>query len=136
MSLTTADFILVCVAAAGLILGGFAGFSGALSFVIASGAAFLAGRLFWPWSVAFLAQDWARALATLVAVLLIFGIVRWVVRKLVGLALAQPADFIFGALVGGVAAGALSVACAWGLARFGIIPIDSVILAEVKGLVG
>jgi len=136
MNLTTADFVLVCVAAAGLIFGGFAGFSGALSFVVASASAMLAGRVLWPWSGTFFAQDWARALATLVAVLLTFGLVRALVRKIVGLALAQPADFIFGALVGATTAGALGVACAWGLVQFGIIPVDSVILTEVRSLVG
>lgn len=136
MNLATADIVILCVAAGGLVLGGFFGFSGALAFVAGAVAASLVGHFGWPFLGGFFVSTWARVLALVVLTLLSFGIVRALVRKMSGLMLAQPADFIFGALIGAATAGVLAVATAWGLVHFGLTQIDSAILREVLGFVG
>jgi len=82
------------------VTGLFRGFSGTLAFLLATLAAVLVGMFGWGYSASFTPVLWMRGAGTLVATLLAFGIVRLIVRKLVGGLLAQPSDAVFGLLIG------------------------------------
>ena len=98
------------------VMGLFRGFSGSLAFVAATAAAVVAGFAGWPLSERWLTAAWARGAATLVAVLLVFGFVRLVIKKTVNRLLSQPSDAIFGMLVG-LALGVLLLAV-WAYSGF------------------
>jgi len=82
------------------VTGLFRGFSGTLAFLLATLAAVFVGMFGWGYSASFTSVLWMRGAGTLVATLLAFGIVRLLVRKLVGGLLAQPSDAVFGLLIG------------------------------------
>ena len=99
MNFQPADYVLG-VFTAFLALGGlFRGFSGMFAMLVA-GAASLA----WPASAGMLSSVWQRGFAVCVCTLLVFGVVRIVVKKTVGGLLDQPLDAIFGCAVGLVCA--------------------------------
>lgn len=102
MELLPADYALCGFALTMAILGLFRGLSGTLAFMIAVVAAVLAGIFGWDYSSTLTAVPWMRVAGTLVAVLLVFGIVRVIVKRLVNGLLAQPSDAIFGFLTGAV----------------------------------
>lgn len=108
MDLLPADWAILAVATVMAVTGLFRGFSGTLAFFLAVGFAVLVACFGWTYSAAFSSVVWQRAAGTLVATLLAFGLVRLLVKKLVGGLLSQPSDAIFGMLVG-VAFGALAV---------------------------
>ncbi len=100
MALQPADYLaggLVIVLA---VMGLFRGLSGALAFLAGAVAAAAAAVFGWPLSAAWLAEPWLRGVATLVATLFVFGLVRLLVKKLVNGLLSQPSDAIFGFLAG------------------------------------
>ena len=132
MNLLPADYALGGLAIALAVLGLFRGLSGTLAFLVATLTASATGTFGWRYSEAYLAVGWQRAGAVLIASLLAFGLVRVVVRKLVNGALAQPADAIFGFLVG-LATGA-AVVVAWGYVGFGLE--YSALASEVARYVG
>lgn len=100
MRLLLGDYVLCGLTLVMAVTGLFRGFSGTLAFVLATVAAAAAGFLGWPYSASFTPVLWMRGAGTLVATLLVFGLVRLIVKKLVGGLLAQPSDALFGSLVG------------------------------------
>ena len=116
MQLLPADYVLGGVTVAMAVLGLFRGFSGTLAFFIAVAVAVLAATFGWPYSASFTPVVWMRAAGTLVGTLLVFGIVRLLVKKLVNGLLSQPSDAIFGFLIG-VAFGGLLL-LGWVLSGF------------------
>jgi len=100
MQLLPADYVLCGLTIVMAVTGLFRGFSGTLAFLLATLAAVLVGIFGWGSSASFTSVLWMRGAGTLVASLLAFGLVRLVVRKLVGGLLAQPADALFGFLIG------------------------------------
>ena len=97
-----ADYALCGLTVVMAVLGLFRGFSGTLGFVLAVLAAALTATFGWTLSASFTPVTWQRAAGVLVATLLVFGIVRLIVKKLVNGLLAQPSDAIFGFLIGAV----------------------------------
>lgn len=95
-----ADYVLMALAVASAVLGLFRGFSGMLAFCIATGAAGIAGSLGWRISEPVFEHLWIRVLAVLAGLLVVFGIVRALVRRFVNGLLAQPADAVFGFIAG------------------------------------
>ena len=95
-----ADYVICGITVVMAVLGLFRGFSGTLGFVLGAVAALFAGSFGWAYSASLTAVAWQRGAGVLVAVLLVFGIVRLVVKKLVNGLLAQPSDAIFGFLIG------------------------------------
>ena len=95
-----ADYVLMALAVASAVLGLFRGFSGMLAFCIATGAAGIAGSIGWRISEPVFEHLWMRALAVLAGLLVVFGIVRALVRRLVNGLLSQPADALFGFVAG------------------------------------
>lgn len=110
-ALQTADWVLAALTAFFAMMGLFRGFSGTIAFVLACAAA--AFSVLPGWTLTALASDslWMRRAICFVGVLLVFGIVRWLVKKLVNGILSQPSDAIFGFLLG-VATG-IGVVFAW-----------------------
>ena len=106
-----ADYVICGLTVVMAVLGLFRGFSGTLGFVLGAVAAAFAASFGWVYSASVTTVAWQRGAGVLVATLLVFGIVRLVVKKLVNGLLAQPSDAIFGLLIG-VALGVLVLA-AW-----------------------
>ena len=127
MQFLPADYAIGAIAVVLAVLGLLRGLSGSLAFVAASAVALFAGSFGWELSAAFTAVTWQRVIAVLVATLLVFALVRIVVRRLVNGMLDQPADAIFGLLAGlGVAA---FLVLAW--ARSGLYAEYSRLVQEV-----
>lgn len=108
MELQTADYVLGGFAIAMAVLGLFRGLSGTLAFFAAAAAASVGGSACWAASASVTQVVWQRGALTLVGGLLVFGAVRIVCKKLVNGLLAQPADALFG-LVLGLAFGLLPI---------------------------
>ena len=113
MNLLPADYVLAGLAIILTVTGLFRGFSGTLAFLLASSAAAVAGSFGWPFSAGLTDVLWMRASGVLGVVLLVFGFVRMIVRKLVNGLLAQPSDALFGALVGACIGVLIAVGWAW-----------------------
>lgn len=118
MQLLPADYALCALAVAMAVTGLFRGFSGTLAFALACVAGGTAGIFGWDYSAELTQVVWMRGGGTLVFALLAFGLVRILVRKLVGGLLAQPSDALFGMLTG-VAIGVM-LPLAWGYAGIGL----------------
>ncbi|MBO7309033.1 MAG: hypothetical protein J6V38_05315 [Kiritimatiellae bacterium] len=86
-----------------MILGLFRGASGFFSFVSATIISIAAGIIAWPYAVSLSDQTSVRYFIVIVGSLLAFGLVRVVVKKVVNGLLSQPADSIFGFLIGAAA---------------------------------
>ena len=118
MELLPADYALCGLTLVLAVTGLFRGFSGTLAFVLATASAVLAGMFGWTHSESFTPVVWMRVAGTLVGTLLVFGLVRMIVKKLVNGLLAQPSDALFGMAIG-VLCGAV-VLVAW--ASSGLYP--------------
>ena len=118
MELLPADYALCGLTLVLAVTGLFRGFSGTLAFVLATASAVLAGMFGWTYSESFTPVVWMRVAGTLVGTLLVFGLVRMFVKKLVNGLLAQPSDALFGMAIG-VLCGAV-VLVAW--ASSGLYP--------------
>ena len=95
-----ADYAICGITIVMAVLGLFRGFSGTLGFVLGAVAAAFAASFGWVHSASFTDVAWQRGAGVLVVTLLVFGVVRLSVKKLVNGLLAQPSDAIFGFLVG------------------------------------
>ena len=100
MELLPADYALCGLTLVLAVTGLFRGFSGTLAFVLATASAILAGMFGWTYSESFTPIVWMRVAGTLVGTLLVFGLVRMIVKKLVNGLLAQPSDALFGMAIG------------------------------------
>ena len=130
--LQTADYILCGLTIVAAVTGLFRGFSGTIAFVAASVAAAAAGSFGWTYSATLTDAVWQRGAGVLVATLVVFGLVRLIVKKLVNGLLAQPSDAILGALVG--AALGVAVIIIW--ATSGLYPEYSALVRTVAAYVG
>ena len=113
MQLLPADYALCGLALVLAVTGLFRGLSGTLAFLLATAVSALAAGFCWSWSQSLSDAMWIRCAVSLVSTLLVFGLVRLVVRRLVHGLLAQPADAVFGFLSGALAGAALIFAWAW-----------------------
>ena len=125
--LQTADYVLCGLALAMAVTGLFRGFSGTLAFAIASAAAYAAGMASWSYSACLTDVAWQRGACVLVVSLVAFGLMRFIVKKTVNGLLAQPADALFGALVGALLGVAVLVVWAWS----GVFPEHSALVRMV-----
>ena len=126
------DWVLAGFVLSMAVMGLFRGFSGTLAFMAAIAAASVAGFKAWELAPNWLGQLWMCGAATLIVVLIVFGIVRLIVKKIVNGILAQPSDAIFGFVAGAVAG--LVVIFVW--AKTGIYTEYSNIVTEVAARVG
>ena len=135
ISWCTADYVILSVSAIAGILGLFIGFSGTMAFLAATVVSALAGKVAWAMSAGYLETNWTRGLATVIATLLFFGLVRWVVRRIVNGLLKQPADSIFGFLIAAITGIVLSTIVVHLINFFQIAEIQSVFVTEAMNFV-
>ena len=137
MTLAPPDYVVLVLAAGGVVTGLFIGLSGALAFFSGCLAASFVATFGWRFFASFISSGLARGLAVALASLVAFWIVRAIVRKTVKVALAQPGDAIIGALSAGISGFAVGIGIVW-LAQFlGIPGADgSSLLSEVLCHVG
>lgn len=100
MDLQPADYVLGGITIVMAVMGLFRGFSGTLAFFTACAVAAVTAAVGWPFSQSVTPTMWMRAALTLVATLVAFGLARLIVKKLVNGLLAQPADALFGFVIG------------------------------------
>ena len=112
MELLPADYALCGLTLVLAVTGLFRGFSGTLAFVLATASAILAGMFGWTYSESFTPVVWMRGAGTLIGTLLVFGLVRMIVKKLVNGLLAQPSDALFGMAIGALCGAVVLVAWA------------------------
>lgn len=118
MDLTALDYAILVSTLSGLVGGLFFGVSGALAFLLGLlASAFVAFQAWGPFASLVPSSAW-RTLAVGVLALLVFGLVRVVVRKVVRGLVAQPGDAILGAVFSALSGAILSCAAAWALAFF------------------
>lgn len=134
-ALATADIVILAGTAVFALFGLFWGFSGALAFLAGSVMGALGGRLAWTAAMEYGQTGWSRALVALVAAILVFGIVRWAVKKIVGGLLRQPADAVFGFLVSGVTGLFLALAAVYAVNLTGFFDVQSRLVTYAAGFV-
>lgn len=100
MELLPADYVLGGLTVVMAVLGLFRGLSGTLAFFVACACASGVAVLGWPLSAGYTAVTWMRAAGVAVATLVVFGLVRLIVKKFVNGLLSQPSDALFGFVVG------------------------------------
>ena len=83
MQLLPADYAICAITVVLAVVGLFRGLSGMLAFAAASAAAMSVASFGWVYSAVYTDVTWQRAAGVLVAVLLAYGIVRLVVKRLV-----------------------------------------------------
>ena len=113
MELLPADYALCGLTLVLAVTGLFRGFSGTLAFVLATASAVFAGMFGWAYSASFTPELWMRAAGTIVGTLLVFGLVRLLIKKFVNGLLAQPSDAVFGMAIGALCGAVVLVAWAY-----------------------
>jgi len=136
MQFYTADYVLGAVTIVAAILGLFGGFSGALGFCAGVVAAGVAVKFGWPVATGHIATQWGAALAMLAAALLVFGIARAIVKRIVKGLLAQPADAIFGFLVAAATGAGLALAALFAAKQLMGMQVESTVYSLMMGFVG
>lgn len=136
MQYFTADYVILAAAIVAAVLGLIGGFSGALAFLSASVVGALAGKVAWLQSAGRFEASWSRGLCVLVVSLLVFGLVRWGVKRIVNGLLRQPADAVFGLLVAAASGFALAVLAVHLANLSGAVAIQSEIVTRVTGFLG
>lgn len=99
-SLTLLDYAVLALSCFFLILGICRGASGVFSFLCATVVSVSAGIFVWEPIGALGFARWVQLTVVVILGLLAFGVIRVVVKKLVNSLLAQPADCLFGLLLG------------------------------------
>lgn len=111
-----ADWVLAAATLAMAVLGLFRGFSGTLAFIAASASAAAAALFGWNALKPYIGVEWQRGAAILLAALLVFGLVRIIVKKIVNGLLAQPTDSILGFILG--AASGVFILVGWAFSGY------------------
>ena len=138
MDLAVPDYAVLAVATGAAVVGLFVGFSGALAFLSGLFSSVLFGFWAWPASAGFISSPWTRGLAVGVASLLVFGLVRWLVKRFVHGLVAQPGDALLGMILSALTGLAVTLGVVWCLGN--IWPdnpdLKSALLEEVLVRVG
>jgi len=100
VQIQAADYVLAGIVVVLALLGLIRGFSGAFAFLVASAATAALSVYGWPPTLHISQIVWVRASAMVVADIVLFGLVRIIVKKIVNGLLAQPVDAIAGCIVG------------------------------------
>lgn len=138
MELTVPDYAILAMTVGGAVIGLFIGVSGALAFLAGAVAASVAGYFAWPLSADFIGAAWLRGIAVGVVSLLVFGIVRWLVKKFVHGLVAQPGDALLGSFLAALTGAVVSLGVVWGLGHFfpNNSDLTSVLLEKVLVIAG
>ena len=100
MDFLIADYVCIAVAVLFCAFGVFRGFSSSLAFFVASAVSGSASLFLWPQTLSVTDVLWMRITAVAIIALLTFGIARIIVKKTVNGLLDQPADSLFGLVLG------------------------------------
>lgn len=100
MAFQTADYAIVAFTCVMAVMGLFRGLSGMIAFIAATVVSVFAASFGWSYSAQFSDVVWIRAIGDLVATLIVFGLIRLIIKKAVNGLLSQPSDSIFGMLTG------------------------------------
>lgn len=114
-----------------LVLGLVRGLSGALAFVVALSASAATGVYGWTFVAARVMEPALRIFWVIVAVLIVYALTRWMVKKLVGGLLTQPSDSIFGVVLALLCTAALLAVCV----RVEALRMRSFVAQKVSGYV-
>lgn len=137
MELLAPDYVVLAIALAGCVVGLFVGFSGALAFLLATVVAGGAASFAWPMLVSEFPSVGLRGTVVAIGALILFGIVRALVKRFVHGLVAQPGDAIFGALISASAAFGCGLAAIWFIGFLtGDNSFDSALLREALALIG
>lgn len=137
MELIAPDYVVLAIALAGAVVGLFVGFSGALAFLLATIVAGGAASYAWPRLVTEFPSTGMRGSVVAICALLLFGIVRFIVKRFVHGLVAQPGDAIFGAVLSATAAFGISLFGLWAIGFLtGDNSFDSALLKEALALLG
>lgn len=98
-SFTPADYGFMALSVVLVMMGLFRGVSGFLAFVSALAGAAAAAVCLWPHTTNVSQELWVRCAVELVAVLLVYGLLRMIIKKAVNGLLSQPSDSVFGVLI-------------------------------------
>lgn len=100
MVLQAADYAIIAFTSVMAIMGLFRGLSGMIAFIAATVVSVFAASFGWNYSAQFSDVVWIRAIGDLVATLIVFGLIRLIIKKAVNGILSQPSDSIFGMFLG------------------------------------
>ena len=112
MQFQCADYALCGAAALFVGLGLFRGFSGVFAFLVASVATAFASVRIWPRVEVLTDIVWLRVGLAVFAGVVVFGVVRIIVKKVVNGLLAQPVDAIAGFAIGALCGGMMLLVAA------------------------
>lgn len=135
MHLFTADYVILAASVVAGVIGLFLGFSGAMSFLAATLVSAFSSKLVWGMSASYLTAAWSRGLVTVILTLVVFGLVRWAVKRLVNGLLKQPADSIFGFLVAAIVGILIPALLVYVINFFQFADIRSVFVSEAMNFV-
>ena len=121
MALGVAEYAILAASLGAAVIGLFIGFSGSLAFLAATISAVATVYFGWTLSIDLLPNVLVRGSAVSTASLFVFGIVRWIVKKMVHGLMAQPGDAIFGAIAAGAVGLCLSSGGIMLLVAFGFM---------------
>ncbi len=113
MTFQPADYVVGGVIILLALMGLFRGLSGALAFLAGLALSAAVAMFGWRFSADLFEEPWLRGLVVFGGTILAFGLVRFLVKKLVNGLLSQPSDSIFGFLVGAAVGFFLLVAWSW-----------------------
>ena len=137
MDLLVPDYVVIAFALGGAVWGLFIGFSGALAFLAGAVAAVAFAKIGWPISAQWLEATWGRIIALVVADLLVFGLVRMLVRRVVKGLVAQPGDALLGSLSAAISGLSIALTAIYIADSSGYFPeLRSVILDRLLACVG
>ena len=131
MELLPADYVLLGFAFLATATGGVCGLSGIIAFASALGLSVFSAFVLWPFALARVDTPWAAALAVFVAAIIVYAIVRVILKKTVNIMMSQPSDSILGMVVGFV----LAVGFVYAWARTGFLAEHSSIVTGVSAYV-
>ncbi len=99
MPLTIVDICFIALTVVSVLIGLLRGASGFLAFAAATAGASVAAIHCWSYTLRISEAAWIRVIVSLVLALLIFAILRAVVKKIVNGLLSQPSDSFFGIVI-------------------------------------
>jgi uncharacterized membrane protein required for colicin V production len=94
------DWLFIAIALIFSITGAFRGLSGTIAFVAAFSVSLASYYYFWPLSSEYFDSVPVRILVVMAVLLIVFGIVRLILKKTINVLISQPSDSIFGFLTG------------------------------------
>lgn len=136
MTLTFLDLVVSAVTLLATVGGVFVGFSGSLAFLAGLSVSVLGGIYTYPYAEHMIENGLLRVFCVALAGIVVFGLVRGIVKRFVRGLVAQPGDAIIGALISGITVASFSLGILWLISFFFGTTLDSTFLDIVRTYVG